>query len=143
MEVPIVPYSARAGELGEYEQIINNPELKRMTISSDQYMRGEYAVFEVSGDSMIPEIYSGDKLLAKLVGRDYYAHSRLHLHKYPYWILVTHSEGIVVKKIIDHNVEEGFLLLHSLNELYPDYSVHLDDVIDIYHVVELVGRKMV
>lgn len=142
MEVQIIPYTARAGSLGDYEQILASDEYDTMLIPTEKVRKGKYLVFTVGGDSMENTLLHGDKVLARLVQRHLWEGSKLHLRQWSIWIIVTRTEGILIKDIIDHDVENHKILLHSFNTIYEDFWVDLEDVVDIYNVVELVGRKL-
>lgn len=43
-------------------------------------------------------------------------------------------EGAVVKQIVELNKVEGYVVLHSFNERYPDYQVPLSEVRGFYSV---------
>ena len=51
--------------------------------------------------------------------------------------MIVHEDGIVVKRIIDHDVENHTITVHSLNELYPDRTIDLSEVKQIFNVVEM------
>ena len=38
--------------------------------------------------------------------------------------------------------DKGNITCHSLNELFNDYTVNLDDVVEIYNVIKVVERNM-
>lgn len=142
LEVQVIPYTARAGSLGEYEQIFASDELETMLIPQDKVRHGKYFVFTVGGDSMEDKLSHGDKILARHVQRHLWEDSKLHIHQWNIWVIVTKSEGIIIKHIIDHNVDKKTLHLHSYNPIYPDFQLSLNDVVDIYNVVELVSRRL-
>lgn len=51
------------------------------------------------------------------------------------------EHGILVKRIIEHNVETGVLTLHSLNDYYEDFTIHLNDVAKIFNIVDFRRKK--
>ena len=51
--------------------------------------------------------------------------------------VIVHKEGILIKRVVDHDVENHRLTLHSLNPLYSDRVVDLVDVRQIFNVVKL------
>lgn len=140
--LPVVPHSARAGTLGEYEQLFADDYSRRQPIIVTRQMHGRYICFQIEGDSMEPTLRHGDVVMARHIDRDLYKDSKLHLRSWSIWIIVTRTDGILIKEIADHDVKGGVLTLHSLNPLYEDLTVHLSDVIDIYNVIEIVSRHL-
>lgn len=140
--LPVVPHSARAGTLGEYEQLFADDYSRRQPVIVTRQMHGRYICFQIEGDSMEPTLRHGDVVMARHIDRDLYKDSKLHLRSWSVWIIVTHTDGILIKEIADHDVKGGVLTLHSLNPLYEDLTVHLSDVIDIYNVIEIVSRHL-
>ena len=140
--LPVVPHSARAGTLGEYEQLFADDYSRRQPVIVTRQMHGRYICFQIEGDSMEPTLRHGDVVMARHIDRDLYKDSKLHLRSWSIWIVVTRTDGILIKEIADHDVKGGVLTLHSLNPLYEDLTVHLSDVIDIYNVIEIVSRHL-
>lgn len=142
MDVPLV--SQRAW--GSYLNGFGDPEyfenLPKVPWESDVERKGEYLCFEVKGDSMddgSSEAYlEGDILLCRSVRQDYWK-SKLHIHKWDF-VIVHKDKGVVVKRIIKHDVENGIITLHSLNDEYDDYEVHLKDVAQIFNIVDFKRR---
>ena len=143
IEVPLVPYEAMAGELGWYRDVFPD-ELcqKRMVLVAPGTSAHDHVVFTVAGDSMEPRLEKGDEVLAKLVPVDYYKNARLHIDRYNIWVVVTRTEGILIKKIVRHDVANHTITLHSLNPLYSDFDVDLADVAMIYHAVSLSRKNL-
>lgn len=140
--LPIVPYTARAGSIGDYEQLFGDETSERQPVLVTQQMHGRYLCFRVGGDSMEPTLRHGDVVMARYINPDLYRDSKLHLRDWSVWIIVTRSEGILIKGVAEHNVEEGVLTLHSVNPLYPDMTIHMSDVLDIYNAIEIVSRHL-
>lgn len=140
--LPIVPYTARAGSLGDYEQLFDEDRNNRQPVLVTKQMHGKYLCFSVGGDSMEPVLLHGDVVMARHISPDLYRTARLHLRDWSVWIVVTHSDGILIKHIVDHDVERATLRLHSANPYYPDLTVPMSDVIDVYNVIEIVSRHL-
>lgn len=145
--IPLVSQYAQAGYLSGYDNKIYMDSLPKMPIiiPSDQEPKGEYICFEVSGDSMISEqdpaesIFEHDLLICRNVAPIYWT-SKLHINKWDF--VITHkTEGIIVKRIIDHNVEKGEITIHSLNPLYEDRVLSLNDISQLHNVV-FINRQM-
>ncbi|WP_316745139.1 helix-turn-helix transcriptional regulator [Pedobacter antarcticus] len=142
MSVPLVEYQAKAGYLMEYADHNFIEDLPKHEITVNKYHKGRYIAFEVDGESMddgsINSIPDGCIITCREIKRELW-YSRLHTHKYPNWVFVHKTMGVVVKQIVSQNLETGVLILHSLNpnkDEYPDYEIHLDDVLQILNVVK-------
>lgn len=109
----------------------------------DHEFHGKYLVFETSGDSMNDgsrySICDGDKVLCREVQRHLWLPT-LHIHDY-FFLVVHKTDGMVIKQITEQH-PNGDIVLHSLNPLFRDYTVNLDDVAEIFNVVKIVERNM-
>lgn len=144
MEFMIVPDAAAAGRLTGYGD--PDPDgLQRMTLPVDRPYKGNYYIFTVRGASMdngtTDAICEGDKLLCREVIREYWK-AGLHRRTWPYFVFATKSEGIIVKEVIDQDLVNDTITCHSINPDYPDIVLHLEDIVGIYNVVELISRSM-
>nr|WP_311520363.1 S24 family peptidase [uncultured Porphyromonas sp.] len=144
MEFPIIPDAAVAGRLTGYGD--PDPEgLQTLTVPVDRRYKGRYYIFTVRGASMddgtTNALCDGDKVLCREVAREYWSLG-LHRRSWYYFVFATYSEGIIIKKVIDQDLENDTITCHSLNPEYPDIVLHLKDIIGVYNVVELVSRSM-
>jgi hypothetical protein len=57
------------------------------------------------------------------------------------YIVVTKEDGIVFKVIYNRVSEDGTLLLCSTNPNYEPYSVHINDVIELWKFVNYINPK--
>jgi transcriptional regulator with XRE-family HTH domain len=143
MGVELVPEYARAGYLAGYADQEYISELPLHYITVDRYVRGKYRAFEISGDSMdngdIREaLPHGTIATGREVKRELWD-SKFHNHQWPNWIFIHKTEGIIAKQISSQDVIKGTLTLKSLNpdkDTYPDFTVNIDDLIQIYNVVK-------
>lgn len=139
--VPVIPYGAMAGSTGWYEDVFAEDWAERRTVMAPQGAKpSDYVIFTVTGDSMLPNLADGDEILSKHVPFDYYKENRLHIYNHSIWIIATMREGILIKNITAHDVEQRTITCHSYNPMYPDFTINLEDVSDIYHAVSL-SRK--
>lgn len=143
MMIPLVNQYAYAGYLGGFGDESYVEELPKIPYLADREYKGNYVFFEVKGDSMDNASYEsyleGDLILCRDVRQDFWM-SKLHINKWDF-VIVHKTEGILLKRITDHNVEEGILTLHSLNEYYEDSKVHIKDVAKIFNVVDVRRNK--
>lgn len=121
---PRIPLDAAAGSLSVALQSVSESDCVRMpvipTLPSYDF------TIVARGDSMIPEILSGDELACRFINENGFIQwGRTH-------VLDT-AQGVVVKRIFDAN---DTILCRSSNPNYPDFPVPKDD---IYHLALVVG----
>lgn len=137
--VPLVNQYAYAGYLNGYQNETYMNTLPTIPFIADHEAKGNYIAFEVKGDSMndgTEDSYlEGDRLLCREIPFHLWKDSKLHIKKWDF--VIVHEDGIVVKRIIDHDVENHTITVHSLNELYPDRTIDLSEVKQIFNVVEM------
>lgn len=143
MQTKLVTEKAKAGYLSGFSDSEYMDELPAHFITVNEFHRGVYRSFEVSGDSMTDgtdaSVLDGDIVTGRLIKRELWL-SKFHTHKYRYWVIVHRYEGVIIKEISHHDVEKGILTLHSLNAdkvKYPDFTITLDDVDQIFNVVDI------
>lgn len=143
MFVPLVSQYAQAGYLSGFADDEYIEELPRIPFANDIQNKGQYLCFEVKGDSMedgSDESYiEGDILLCRNVRKEFWM-SKLHINKWDF-VIVHQEKGILVKRIVNHNVNQGLITLHSLNDYYDDFEVHLKDVAQIFNIVDFRRKK--
>lgn len=151
MVVPLVNEYAYAGYLAGYRDQEYIEELPKHTIIVNKQHRGHYQAFEVVGDSMEnytteemarESIQHGSVVTGRQIKRDLWS-SKLHTHRWRDFVIV-HKDGILTKRIIKHDTTNGIITLHSLNpdkESYPDREVHLDDVHQIFNIVQVANPR--
>lgn len=136
--VPVIPFRAMAGSTGWYEDVFADEWKEKRTVIAPLGAKAiDHAIFTVTGDSMEPTLIEGDEILAKHVPFDCYKENRLRIYNYSIWIIATKSEGILIKNITEHDVENHTITCHSFNDKYSDFVLDLSDVKDIYHIVSL------
>lgn len=138
ISVPVIPFRAMAGSTGWYEDVFADDWKERRTVIAPHGAKAiDHAIFTVTGDSMEPTLIEGDEILAKHVPFDCYKENRLRIYNYSIWIIATKSEGILIKNITEHDVENHTITCHSFNDKYSDFVLDLSEVKDIYHIVSL------
>lgn len=143
IQVPLVNQYAYAGYLSGYQDTTYMESLPTIPFIADHEMKGKYIAFEVKGDSMndgTEESYlEGDKLFCREIPQYLWADSKLHIRKWDF--VIVHEDGILVKRIIDHDVKNHTITVHSLNDFYPDKVIDLAEVRQIFNVVEMQRPK--
>lgn len=148
MRVPIVPQRAYAGYMRGFADPVYYDDLEDIIIGVDHEAAGTYIGFEVVGDSMVcldsQELAEESIFPGRIaIGRDLPIENwttRLHAHNYKNWIFVHKTEGILIKQIKKHDVELGVVTIHSLNPKYEDEDLLLDDMQQIFSVIQIVQR---
>jgi hypothetical protein len=120
--------------------------LPTMSVILDRkYGKDGFLIFEVKGNSMDDgtnrSLLDGDKILVKELDSDYF---RTKLKDDSNFFVIIHrTDGIVVKQIVEHKIEEGIIRCHSINPSpqYHDFEIDLREVSRIFRVAAIVGRK--
>lgn len=144
MMVPLVNQYAQAGYMMGWADVAYIETLPKIPWIVDKEYKGRYISFEVRGDSMddgMKHSYEqGDILLCREIGCDYWK-SRLHINAWDAFVIVHKTDGIVLKQIVDHDVEKGIITCHSFNPIYPDFTVDLRDIAQLFNVVKQQKNK--
>lgn len=145
MQVPLVTESARAGYLRGMGDAVFIEKLPRIPWPVDREYKGNYIAFDVKGDSMDDgsrnSYMEGDRLLCREITQDRWQDSRLHLRKWDF-VIVHKTEGIIVKQIVEHDLSRKVIKVHSLNSMYDDYEIPLDNVLKIFNIVQVTRRRI-
>lgn len=145
--IPLVSQYAKAGYLAGFADTHYMETLPTIPVilTQEQEPKGEYVCFEVSGDSMISEenpeesLFDGDILVCRNVHKDYWS-SKLHINKWDF-VIVDQEEGVIVKRIIDHNPDNGEIIIHSLNPMFDDKKLNLSRVDKLFNVVKIMRDR--
>ncbi|MEE1089909.1 MAG: LexA family transcriptional regulator [Paludibacteraceae bacterium] len=146
VEVPIVPVYAYASFLHGHDDTEYMDSLPTMSVIIDRkYGKDGFLIFEVKGNSMDDgskrALLDGDKILVKELDSDC-CRTKLKTDD-NFFVIIHRTDGIVVKQIVEHNVEEGIIRCHSINPSpeYHDFDIDLREVTRIFKVAAIVGRK--
>lgn len=128
-----VPVRAKAGYLTGY----GDPEfISKLPIVHDPTFRnGTYRIFEVEGNSMFNTFHDRDKAVCRWESLANIVDNRVY-------VLVTQSQGIIIKRVISR-LYEGKLICKSDNNHrgeYPPIIVDPHDVKEVWYVVEMRSR---
>ena len=142
MSVPLVPIRGKAGYLTGYGDMEFIESLPTLPVIVDREYKGKYRCFEVEGDSMDDDsrgsICDRDIVLGREIKRELW---RCKLHIRDWNFIIVHKDGISIKSIVEHDVERGIIRCHSKNNFYDDFSLNLDDVIELYNLIKIVDRN--
>ncbi len=143
LNVPLVNQYAYAGYLSGFQDEEYVESLPTVPFIVDKEPKGKYVAFEIKGDSMndgtSDSYLPGDVLLCREVKRELWR-SKLHIKKWDF-VIVHRTKGVVFKKIVSHDTNNGHLDLHSLNPEYENFTVKMDDVLQILNVVQVMRKK--
>lgn len=132
--VELVPIKAKAG----YTSGFADPEyIKTLQTFQLPFLsrQKKYRTFQISGDSMLP-IPDGSWVTAEFVQNWKLIRDR---HAY---IILTLDEGIVFKVVENRLASEGFLRLHSFNQLYKPYDVKAGEIKEIWKFVNYISAEL-
>lgn len=122
--IPLVPVKAQAGYLdgyGDPEYIETLP-----TYSVPSLRNGTYRMFQVSGYSMYPTLQNNSYVVGEFVENwEYMTDNRVY-------VVVTATEGIIVKRVVNRLKQYDSLYCKSDNRDYPHISVNVQDIKEVW-----------
>ena len=124
--IELVSQKASAGYLNGYqdvEYIVDLPKIGLPVLPRNV----TYRAFEIKGDSMLP-IPSGSIVFGE------YVENLASIKNGKLYIVVSQQEGIVFKRVFNFSDTKNNLLLVSDNRMYEPYTVHAEDVLEIWAV---------
>jgi transcriptional regulator with XRE-family HTH domain len=129
--IQFVPVKAAAGYLAGY----NDPEFvdELNTFTLPMLATGNYRAFEIVGDSMLPTPSGSIIVGEKVESLDYIKPNQTY-------IVVSHSDGIVYKRIHKAGKTKGSYSLVSDNPQYPPYNVSASDLAEIWQAQMIISR---
>lgn len=143
MQVPIITEYARGGRMAGFSDREYFDELPKHTVVVDKIHKGKYLSFRVAGESMDFDgrdaILDGAIVTGRELKQELWRNSKLHLNKYKDFIIAG-TDGLCVKRIIEHNVEEGYIVCHSLNPnktKYKDFTLRIDDIDALFNIIKV------
>jgi len=133
--IELIPEKASAGYTRGYADESYLRELPRFSIPFLPKNKS-YRAFEISGDSMLP-IQPNSIVIGEFVenwNRD--------IKDGDVCIVITKTEGIVLKKVYNRFEKNGTLLLKSTNMIYQPYEVLVDEVMEIWKFALLITKRI-
>ena len=148
MTIPLVDEFAYAGYLSGWKDPEFIEDLPRHSIVVPKRHTGCYRAFAVKGDSMDNDrrdaICAEDVVVGRSIDKHFW-NAKFHLNKFRDYVVV-HQDGILIKRIVSHDVEEGIISCSSINPdktAYPDFDVKLADVYEIYNIVSVERKRKI
>ncbi|WP_034058874.1 LexA family transcriptional regulator [Lacinutrix jangbogonensis] len=121
--IEIVPIKASAGYLSGYDDPEYIEQLQKIKLPF--LPTGKHRAFPIKGDSMLPM-----KDGAFVIGR--FIEDRSQIKTGNTYVLLTKNDGMVYKRVFNNIAFNNSLLLMSDNKFYNDYSVPMDDILELW-----------
>ena len=125
-----VPIPAQAGYASESSDPTFVQELPTYTLPDYKYKVGTHRSFDVSGDSMEPTLFEGDKVVCSYLEPTLWENSLKDSYVY---VFVTKGD-VLVKRVQNKIREEKSVTLISDNAYYEPYDVKITEVVEIWYV---------
>ncbi len=120
--------TAAAGRLDGFSEPVTNPDFHRLADLLPDY---DFTI-RADGDSMLPEIRSGDLLLCRRLDRP------LHPADLGRIFVADTADGVLVKRLADVDPSASLVTLRSLNPAYPDIAAPASGLLALARVVAVV-----
>lgn len=141
MMVEYEDLATAAGYLGVDETTLSLlPDTKKRLIPKE-FERGKYLVVRVDGHSMddgtSKSIPDGTEILIRELHIE--PGKRLPIRN-NLFVIVSH-DGVVLKQIIEHNADEGYIVCHSYNPKFKDYRIDGNDILQVFLYRKIVSFR--
>ena len=129
-----------AGRLGgsDIEQL---PETHKRLLPRE-YEKGNYLVVRVSGDSMNDgtsrSLCDGDEVLVRELAPSEWETLPIRNRLF----IITSRGGNVLKQIKEVNKEERYIVCHSFNTSFEDFTLSFDDIYQIFVIYKIVQKQI-
>ena len=141
--VPLVNQYAYAGYLAGYKDQKYIDQLPIIPFDSEDDPNFRYMAYEMKGNSMDDgsrdSYIEGDKLFCQEIPSHMWDTSKLHTMNWNF--VIVYKKGIIVRKIIDHDIQNRTIVAHPLNPFINDELINLVDVYQIFHVLEYLRKN--
>ena len=143
MLMPLAEFNVQAGFLSAYQDADFLMDLSQHGILVDKPVQGRYVAFRVNGDSMDDGSSAAITRNSVVSTRELQRHhwnGKLRFRDFPYWVIyTTQSKMPLLKEIVEHNTEEGYITCHSLNDSpeFTDFKLHLNDIQALFYVIDV------
>ncbi len=143
MLMPLAEFNIQAGLLSSYQDADFLMDLSQHGILVDKPLQGRYVAFRVNGDSMDDGSNNAITRNSIVSTRELLRHhwtDKLRYRDFPYWVIyTTQSKMPLLKEIIEHNTEEGYIVCHSLNDSpeFTDFKLHINDIQALFYVIDV------
>ncbi len=121
--IEFVPVKASAGYLDGYSDPEFIQDLPRFNIPI--LPTGTYRAFEIKGDSMLP-LQPGSIVIGE------YVENWEDLKDGHAYIILSKDDGVVYKRVFNHNEKDATIICQSDNPSYPPFEIHGKDILEIW-----------
>ncbi|MBP0904892.1 XRE family transcriptional regulator [Mariniflexile gromovii] len=121
--IEVVPVKASAGYLAGYDDPEYIEQLQKIKLPF--LTTGKHRAFPIKGDSMLP-MKDGSFVIGRFV------EDRSDIKSGRTYVLVTLNDGMVYKRVMNNIDFNNSLLLMSDNKKYNDYSISIDEVLELW-----------
>jgi transcriptional regulator with XRE-family HTH domain len=152
MLMPLADFNVQAGFLDNYQDSDFLMDLSQHGIMVDKPVHGRYVAFRINGDSMddgsSQAISRSSIVSTRELQRQHWV-NKLRYRDFPFWVIyTTQSKLPLLKEIIEHNTEEGYITCHSLNDSpeFTDFRLYINDIQALFYVIDVnrsVSKKVV
>jgi len=133
-----VPYAAQAGYVDQFQDPVYMQDLPSFSLPDQRFNTGTYRCFEISGDSMEPTIFSGEKVVCSFVEPNLWLSNIKNNYVY---VLITKT-GVVIKRVINNLASDAELLIKSDNSFYDCYNMEAADIKEVWLVTHKISPFM-
>ncbi|GGG44279.1 XRE family transcriptional regulator [Bizionia arctica] len=121
--IEVVPVKASAGYLAGYDDPEYIEQLQKIKLPF--LPTGKHRAFPIKGDSMLP-MKDGSFVIGRFV------ENRSDIKTGRTYVLMTLNDGLVYKRVMNNIDFNGSLLLMSDNKTYHDYSVPMNEILELW-----------
>ena len=121
--IEVVPVKASAGYLAGYDDPEYIEQLQKIKLPF--LPTGKHRAFPIKGDSMLP-MKDGSYVIGRFI------EDRQDIKTGKTYVFVTLNDGMVYKRVINNIHLNNSLLLMSDNKLYHDYSVPINEILELW-----------
>ncbi|WP_236980662.1 S24 family peptidase [Membranihabitans maritimus] len=125
-----VPVPAQAGYAAETIQPDFVSELPAYSLPGYDFQYGTFRSFDVNGDSMVPYLLPGDKVVCRFVEPREWGTAIKDHHVY----VIVSRGAVVIKRVVNNLARHRHLLLISDNDEYQPYRLNINDLREIWYV---------
>jgi len=125
-----VPVPAQAGYISELPDTVFYSELPTYSLPDFKYSQGTHRSFDVSGNSMVPVLEEGDKVVCSFLEPNQWLTGIKDDHVY---VLITRTD-VIVKRVKNLLKQDQCLLVISDNTRYRPYQLTSEDIREVWYV---------
>ncbi|NVN96246.1 MAG: helix-turn-helix domain-containing protein [Bacteroidetes bacterium] len=132
----VVPAKAAAGYLNGYADVEFVESLTAFSLPLAEISHDRtYRIFQIKGDSMEP-LPTGTYIICRYLDNWY------NIKDGKTYVVLTKDDGIVYKRLYNRLEETKTLEMISDNHLYPPFSVHIENVLEVWQAIGLISFQL-